>query len=425
MDFFSYRGGKLFAEDVDVAEIAESAGTPLYIYSRQTIELHLRRLAEAFSALSPLVCYSVKANSNLAVLKTCVEAGAGFDIVSGGELYRALKAGGDASKIVYSGVGKTAQEITQALDAGILFFNVESPAELEQIDRIAGERGERARVSLRVNPDVDAHTHEYTTTAKKQNKFGIMLDVAETLARDWSAYPNLDLVGIDMHIGSQITEVEPYADSLDRLLGLLDRMREMGHDVRYFDCGGGFGIFYRGGEARSAEEFAAVIVPRLEGRHLTVILEPGRFVVGNAGILVTRVVYVKKQGGKRFIIVDAGMNDLIRPSFYGSYHKMWPTQSHLPFTVDESDSVLPADVVGPICESGDFLAKDRPLPHMEQGELLAVFGAGAYAMTMASNYNARRRAAEVMVNGGEWRIARRRETYEDLVALETEGIEEA
>jgi diaminopimelate decarboxylase len=423
MDFFNYRGGRLFAEDANVADIAREVGTPLYIYSRQTVELHLRRLAEAFKSLSPLICYSVKANGNLALLKVCVEAGAGFDIVSGGELYRALAAGADASKIVYAGVGKTDAEISQALDARILLFNVESPSELAAINRIAAAGDVRARVALRVNPDVDAHTHEYTTTGRKQNKFGITMDVAEGLAKSWADYPRLDLVGIDMHIGSQITEVEPYAAAIDRLFEFLERLRGLGHRIAYFDCGGGFGIFYRGGEARTADEFASVITPRLTGKGLKVILEPGRFVVGNAGILVSRVVYVKKQGGKRFIIVDAGMNDLVRPSFYGSYHKKWPTQSHLPFTVDESEAVLPADVVGPICESGDFLAKDRPLPHMDEGELLAVFGAGAYGMSMASNYNARPRAAEVMVNGDQWRIVRRRETYEDLVRPEVEGIE--
>jgi len=422
MDFFSYRGGRLYAEDVSVEDTASSAGTPLFVYSRQTIRLHISRLQEAFAAAKPIICYSVKANGNLAVLKTCVEAGLGFDIVSGGELYKALAAGGDPKKICYAGVGKTDAEIKQALDAGILMFNVESEAELAAINRIAGEARRRAHVAMRVNPDVDAHTHEYITTAKKQNKFGITLDVAEKIAQRWKEFSNCDLVGVDMHLGSQITETEPYATAIDRLLDFTDKLRKTGHEIEYFDAGGGFGIFYHGGEARTASEFADAIMPKLRGKGLRIILEPGRFIIGNAGILVTRITYVKNQSGKRFIICDAGMNDLVRPSFYGSYHKMWPVKSHVPFTADESESIPPADVVGPICESADFFAKDRPLPVLEQGEYLSIFGAGAYCMSMASNYNARPRAAEVMVEGDHWRIVRRRETYEDLVRGETEAL---
>lgn len=418
MDLFSYKGGRLYAEDVDVAEIAASAGTPLYIYSRQTILLHLDRLRKAFASAAPLFCYSVKANSNLSVLSTCVQAGTGFDIVSGGELYRALAAGARGSEIVYSGVGKTDAEINQALDADILFFNVESPDELEAIERIASARSVEARVSLRMNPDVDAHAHEYTTTGRKQDKFGIAIEVAEELARNWDAYPNCRLVGVDIHLGSQITSGEPYVQAIEKLLPVVETLREAGHDIEYFDIGGGFGIFYEGSEAKSADEMAAMILPVFEGTGLKLVIEPGRFVVGNAGILVTRVTYVKKQYGKRFVICDAGMNDLIRPAFYGSYHKMWPVESHVPFTVDEGDNVFPADVVGPICESGDFFAKERPLPHMAAGDCLSVFGAGAYGMVMASNYNARPRVAEVMVDGGSWKIVRRRETYDDLLAHE-------
>jgi diaminopimelate decarboxylase len=421
MDFFSYKSGKLYAEDVSVADVAASVGTPLFVYSRETIRLHISRIQEAFAAVNPLICYSVKANGNLGLLRTCVESGTGFDIVSGGELYRAMKAGGDPKKIVYAGVGKTDAEITQALDAGILLFNVESEPELAAINRIAAASGRRARVALRVNPDVDAHTHAYVTTGRKEDKFGIAIDAAEALAARWKEFPSTDLVGVDMHIGSQVTEVEPYGLAIDRLLDFVARLRKEGHKIEYFDMGGGFGIFYYGGEARTAQEFASVIIPRLEGKGLKVIVEPGRFIVGNAGILVTRVTYVKKQGGKRFLICDAAMNDLVRPSFYGSYHKMWPVKSHVPFTADESATIPPADVVGPICESGDFLAKDRPLPQMEQGELLAIFGAGAYGMSMSSNYNARPRAAEVMVEDGKWKIVRRRETYEDLVRPEIEN----
>lgn len=422
MDFFHYRHGRLFAEDCDVAEIASSAGTPLYIYSRKTVVLHINRLKEAFAPIDPLLCYSVKANANLSLLRTCAENGTGFDIVSGGELYKALATGGEPGRIVYSGVGKTDAEINQSLDAGILFFNVESDAELAAIDRVARARKARARVALRVNPDVDAHTHEYVTTARKQNKFGITLDAAAALAARWQDFRNLDLVGIDMHLGSQITEPEPYGLAIDRLLEFRDRLEKLGHRLQYFDVGGGFAIFYRGDEARAASDFGEVINAKLGGTGLKVVIEPGRFIVGNAGILVARVVYLKWQAGKRFIITDTGMNDLIRPSLYGSYHRIWPVETHLPFTADEGEDTPPADIVGPICESGDFLAKDRPLPAVEEGKLLAVFGAGAYGMTMSSNYNARPRAAEIMVDGAKWTVARRRETYEDLVAPERDAL---
>jgi len=421
MDFFHYKNGKLYTEETDVAEIAASAGTPLYVYSKRTIELHISRLKEAFAALEPLICYSIKANANLAVLRTCAENGTGFDIVSGGELYKALAAGGDPKKIVYSGVGKTDAEINQALDAGILFFNVESESELAAIDRIARSRKTRARVSLRINPDVDAHTHAYVTTGRKQNKFGIMIDAAEAIVARWREFGNLDLVGVDMHIGGQITEPEVYGIAIDRLLELCDRVAGLGRRLEYFDVGGGFGIFYRGDEARAAADFAEVITARLGGSGLRVVLEPGRFIIGNAGILVARVIHVKRQAGKRFLICDAGMNDLIRPSLYGAYHRIWPVESHMAFASDDSEDTPPADIVGPICEPGDFLAKDRPMPHVEEGNLLAIFSAGAYGMSMASNYNARPRAAEVMVDGSAWKIVRRRETYEDLVAPERDA----
>ncbi len=418
MDYFHYRSGRLYAEDVDVAEIAAAVGTPVYIYSRRTIEFHIERFREAFSALSPLVCYSVKANSNLEVLRICAAAGTGFDVVSGGELFRALRAGADASKIVYSGVGKTAAEIEQALEAGILLFNVESQAELEAISAIAATRGTTVDVSLRVNPDVDAHTHEFITTGRARDKFGIAMEDAEELARRWGGFPNCCLVGLDIHIGSQITEPGPYASAIERLLVLRDAVSMLGHEIRYFDIGGGFGIFYRGGEAIPAADFAAAIVPLVEGEGLDVILEPGRFIVGNAGILLTSVTYVKKQSGKRFVICDAAMNDLVRPSMYGAYHRIWPAETHMPFTSDESFDAPLADVVGPVCETGDFMAKDRPLPAVDQGQLLAIFAAGAYAMTMASNYNARPRAPEIMVDGASWRVVRRRETFEDLIRPE-------
>jgi len=421
MDFFNYRNGKLFVEEVDAARIAASAGTPVYVYSRRTIELHTNRLKEAFAPLSPLICYSIKANGNLAILKICVENGLGFDIVSRGELYRALAAGADASKIVYAGVGKTAAEIDQALDAGILLFNVESEAELAAINEIAGGRRRKAKVALRINPGVDPHTHRHLTTGVLDSKFGIAADAAVEIARRWRDFPNLDLVGVDMHLGSQITETEPYETAVDRLVAVMNKLAALGHRIEYFDIGGGFGIFYEGGEAKTAADFAATILPRLEGKGAKLILEPGRFIVGSAGVLLTRVVYVKWQAGKRFVICDAGMNDLMRPVLYDSYHRIWPVETHVPFTSDESDDAPLGDIVGPICESGDFFAKERPLPVVKHGQLLAIFSAGAYGMTMASNYNARPRAMEVLVDGSTWRSVRKRETYEDLIRGELDG----
>jgi diaminopimelate decarboxylase len=420
MDFFNYRDGRLFVEEAGAADIAASAGTPLYVYSKRTIELHIARLKDAFAPIDPLICYSVKANGNLAVLRVCAENGTGFDIVSGGELYRALAAGADAKKIVYAGVGKTDAEINEAIDAGILLFNVESEAELAAIERIAAGRRAKVRVALRANPDVDAHTHEYITTGRTNNKFGVTIEAATALGAKWSQFPHLVLAGVDMHIGSQITETDPYALATDRLLKLRDAFARQGHKIEYFVMGGGFGVFYKGKEAPSAADYAAVMIPRISGTGLKLVIEPGRFIVGNAGILLTRVTYVKHHGGKRFIICDAGMNDLVRPAFYGAYHRIWPIESHLAFSADESDETPPADVVGPICESSDFFAKDRPLPAVAEGQILSIFGAGAYGMSMASNYNARCRAAEVMVDGAGWKIVRRRETYDDLVALEGE-----
>ncbi|MHC4713862.1 MAG: diaminopimelate decarboxylase [Planctomycetota bacterium] len=420
MDYFHYVDGRLHAEDVDVSEIAEAVGTPAYVYSKATINLHIDRLREAFAEVDPLVLFSVKANGNLEVLRTCAEAGTGFDIVSGGELYRALKAGGDPSRIAYAGVGKTAAEIEYALEKGVLLFNVESEGELEAISEIAGQTGKTAPVALRINPAVDSHAHDYTTTARRKDKFGIALEEAERIVRNWVDYPNCSLVGVDMHIGSQITETTPYGAAIDRLLVFCKVAEAAGHKLEYFDLGGGFGIFYRGGEARDAAEFAGEIVPRLKGKGLSVILEPGRFVVGNAGVLLTNVTYVKRQSGKRFVICDVAMNDLLRPSIYGAYHRIWPACTHLPFSPDETADTPLADIVGPVCESGDFMAKERPLPHVARGDLLVIFGAGAYGMTMASNYNARPRAPEVMVDGSQWRVVRRRETFEDLVRPEVE-----
>jgi len=420
MDYFHYHDGALFAEGVEVARIARETGTPVYIYSKATVLLHIERLRNAFAELDPLICYSVKANGNLEVLRTCAGAGTGFDIVSGGELYRALKAGADAGRIAYSGVGKTREEIEYALDEGILLFNVESEAELALLDRVAGEKGVKAPAALRLNPDVDAGTHAHITTGRRENKFGIPAEDAERIAASWRNYPNCRLIGVDMHLGSQITEPGPSAAAMDRLLDLVERLRSVGHTVEYFDIGGGFGINYYGDEAKSADEMAAAIIPKLRGTGLKLIIEPGRFIVGNAGILVTRTTYVKRQSGKRFIICDAAMTDLVRPALYGAYHRIWPAATHMPFTPDESVDTPIADIVGPVCESTDFMAKERPLPEVAQGDLLVIFGAGAYGMSMASNYNARVRAPEVMVDGDEWKVVRRRETFEDLVRPEVE-----
>ncbi len=420
MDYFNYRHGRLLAEEVDLVSVAREVSTPVYVYSKGTILLHLERLREAFTELDCLICYSVKANANLHVLRTCAEAGMGFDIVSGGELYRALKGGADPARIVYSGVGKSRDEISAALESGILMFNVESESELAAINDIAARLGCTAPVAFRLNPDTDAHTHEYITTATRQNKFGIAIEEAERMLARWDEFAACRLVGVDMHLGSQITETEPYALAIDRLLLFVEKVRRAGHNVRYFDIGGGFGIFYRGSEARDASEFAGVIVPRLKDKGLTLIIEPGRFIIGNAGVLLTSVIYIKRQSGKRFVICDAAMNDLLRPSMYGGYHRIWPAATHLPFTQDETDETPLADIVGPVCESGDFMAKDRALPNVAEGDVLAIYGAGAYGMSMASNYNARRRAPEVMVAGDSWRIVRRRETYEDLIRPEVE-----
>jgi len=427
MDLFAYRDGRLFSEDVPAADLAERFGTPLYVYSAGTLRLHYEKLARAFAALDPLICYSVKVCSNIHILRLLAEQGSGFDIVSGGELHRVLAAGGDPAKCCYAGVAKTEAEIRFALSAGVRMINVESEQELAVLARLAREAAAPATAALRVNPDVDPRTHRFITTGKKETKFGVDLERAERVWRDFAGSDDAEwvrLTGVQAHIGSQITTVEPYVEALEKILALVDRLAAAGIAIRTVDFGGGFGAEYEGGEALSATAFARAIVPLLQGRGLEVLMEPGRFIAGNAGILLTRVQYVKPGGTRTFLLCDSGMNHLIRPALYGSYHHIWPVEPGEDFAPKQRtcDEAFPGtevvDVVGPICESGDFFGKDRHLPPVARGDYLAVFSAGAYGMSMASEYNAFPRPAEVLVDGGPARLIRRRGTYDDLVAPE-------
>jgi diaminopimelate decarboxylase len=406
---FQYRGDDLYCEEVPVSRIASEVGTPAYIYSHATLTRHFRVFDQAFAAVPHLVCFALKTNANLAVLKLFSNLGGGLDVVSGGELFRGLKAGVPPERIVYAGVGKTRNEIAYALKSDILMFNVESGQELRLIHEVASGMGAKARVALRVNPDVDPKTHPYIATGLKKSKFGIDIEQALEEYEAARALPSLDVTGVHQHIGSQITEVGPFVDSLEKTVALLRTLRERGMGIRYLDIGGGLGITYKDEEPPLPGEFARALMGVIRGLDVTVLLEPGRVLVGNAGILVTRVLYTKETPAKNFFVVDAGMNDLIRPSLYGSYHAIQPVrQSH-------GRPEVVVDVVGPICESGDFLARDRSLPRYEPGELLAVMSAGAYSHTMSSNYNARPRAPEVMVRGDRFYVVRERETFDDLV----------
>jgi len=408
MNHFKYRENALYCEDVPVKEIAARIGTPFYLYSHATLKRHFEVFSEAFNGVDNLICYSAKANTNLAVLKLYADLGCGLDIVSGGELYRGLNAGFAPERIVYSGVGKTVEEIDYALDSGILMFNVESLAELEQIDRRAGKLKKRAPVSIRVNPDVDPKTHPYTATGLKKNKFGIGHDVALDSYRAADKLENLDIVGVDCHIGSQITEAEPFQAALQNLKGLIDELKSCGMNICYLDMGGGLGITYADETPPSLQEYAGAIISQLKDTGLQLILEPGRVLVGNAGILVTEVLYRKSGEVKNFVIVDAGMNDLLRPTLYQAFHAIEPV-------VNSRKEMIVADVVGPICESGDFLAVDRSIANVQSGELMAVMSAGAYGFVMSSNYCSRPRVAEVMVKGDRFNVVKARERYEDLV----------
>lgn len=424
MDHFHYVGDRLYCEGVPAAELAERYGTPLYVYSEAALVGTLKALQTEFAEVDPLVCYSVKANSNLGLLEVMARHGSGFDVVSGGELFRVKVAGCDTGKAVFAGVGKTDDEIRAGLEAGVLMFNVESEAELEAIARVATETGKVAPVALRVNPDVDPKTHRYISTGKKESKFGMNIERSLRLAEQARGMSSVSMIGMHMHIGSQITTVEPYAGAVAKGVDLIAKLRAMGHPVAWYNMGGGFGIDYRGGEAKSIAEFARVIVPAVKSTGCRLAMEPGRVIAGNAGVLLSRVIYTKQSGDKRFLIQDAAMNDLIRPALYESFHRIWPASVPAGFPAPPADfeaaipGTEPWDVVGPVCESGDFLAKDRALPPMARGDLLAVFSAGAYGMVMASNYNTRPRAAEVLVQGKTARLVRRRETYEDLVAAE-------
>ncbi|MFM1801938.1 MAG: Diaminopimelate decarboxylase [Planctomycetota bacterium] len=429
MDHFSYRNHELYCEDVRVSELAKEFGTPLYIYSQATILHHLETLQKAFAQLNPLVCYSVKANSNLGILKLVGEHGSGFDVVSGGELARVLTAGGSADKTVFAGVGKTDSEIAAAIEAGVLMFNVESEAELEAINRVAMTLNKQAPVALRVNPDVDPKTHRYISTGKKESKFGMDIDRSLRLAQEAINFQGIRMIGMHMHIGSQITSVEPYGHAAEKGVEIIGQMRAMGHPIEWYNMGGGFGIAYRGTEAKAIEAFAEVIVPRIATTGCRLAMEPGRVVVGNAGVLISQVIYNKKSGDKRFLIQDAAMNDLLRPSLYEAFHRIWPVQvpENLPCPPENYESEISGtqtwDVVGPVCESGDFLAKDRHLPEMNTGDYLATFSSGAYGMVMASNYNTRPRAAEILVSQDKAKLIRRRETIEDLIGPERMALE--
>jgi diaminopimelate decarboxylase len=411
MHLFQYRSGELYAEEVPIRQLAGKYGTPLYIYSYNTLVRHFRAYSAAFDDYLHIICFAVKSNSNTAILRLFAKNSGGADIVSGGELYVALKAGIPAKKIVYAGVGKTEDEIRFALRSKILMFNVESEAELREIDRIAGEMRTKASVALRINPDIDPATHPYIATGLKKHKFGIPIEGALEYYKLASRLKNINIIGVHKHIGSQITKISPFVDALKRILLLIDELSMQGVELKYLDVGGGLGISYKDEEPPVPQDLAKNLIPLLKNRKLTLIIEPGRSIAGNAGILVTKVLYLKKGTEKEFIIVDAGMNDLIRPSYYGAYHNI------ISVVKKKREKVL-CDVVGPICESSDFLARDRELTRVKQGEYLAVMSAGAYGFSMSSNYNSRPRAAEVMVKGRAHFLIRERETYSDLIRNE-------
>lgn len=415
MDYFNYRDGVLYAEDVPLSRIADEHGTPCYVYSKATFERHFRAYTEALGSHPHVICYAVKANSNLAVLGLLAKLGAGFDIVSIGELERVLKAGGDPAKVVFSGVAKQAHEMTRALEVGIKCFNVESRPELERLNRVAGELGKIAPVSLRVNPDVDAGTHPYISTGLKDNKFGIPVDEALAVYELAASLPHLQVKGLDCHIGSQLTETAPFLDALDRLLMLMERLRERGIEIEHLDLGGGLGVPYRDEKPPQPFDYASQLLARLSrwegGEQLTLLFEPGRSIAANAGVMLTRVEFLKPGETKNFAIVDAAMNDLIRPALYQAWQAIVPVD-----TREGRESAL-YDVVGPVCETGDFLGKERELA-IAEGDLLAVRSAGAYGFVMASNYNSRPRAAELMVDGDSCHVVRERETVASLWAGE-------
>ncbi|MDA1262081.1 MAG: diaminopimelate decarboxylase [Planctomycetota bacterium] len=424
MDDFRYLNGSLSCEGVSMRDIAKSAGTPCYVYSSETFHQHFKRLRDAFAPINPLICFSVKCCSNIAILRLLIEMGAGMDVVSGGELFRAMKAGGDPKNFVYAGVGKSDTEIRYALNQQIGLFNIESEMEFENLARIAQETGIRTRAALRVNPDVDPKTHRYTSTGKRESKFGVDLERAVAFFRSYGRDPFVSLRGIHLHIGSPVYTTAPYLESVTKALALMDELSGQGFQIDTLDLGGGFGADYESDQSPLADEYANAIVPLLRQRvanGLQIILEPGRTIAANAGVLLTKVEYVKKSGDRNFAICDAGMHTLLRPSHYGAFHFVWPTDvtSDLVPPRRARELVLPGlertEVVGPLCETGDFLAEDRMLPPLHRGDLLAVYTAGAYGMTMASRYNSHPLPVEVLVNGKQFRVIRERETYDDLI----------
>jgi len=410
MHYFDYHGGELWCEEVPLERIAAEVGTPAYVYSERTLRRHVRVFDESFQPAAHLICYAVKANSNIHILRRLVEWGTGFDIVSGGELFRVQQAGGDTKKVIFSGVGKTPDEVRYALDSDILFFNVESTGEVDLIREIARSARKRARVSIRTNPGIDPRTHPYISTGLKKNKFGVAIEEAKELYSRVHQMPEIEIVGVACHIGSQITEIDPFKQALAAICEFIVSLRSDGVALSYLDFGGGLGITYETEDPPSPSLYASSIIEATRDLNLTLVLEPGRVIAGNAGILLTRVLLKKQQGEKRFVIVDAGMNDLIRPALYGSQHRIR--------SVRESKTHERVDVVGPVCESADFLAQDRDVPTVDRGDLLAVMTAGAYGFTLSSNYNSRPRAAEVLVSGDKFTIIRRRETYHDLITPE-------
>lgn len=413
MHDFEYRNGELYCEKLPVARIAREVGTPCYIYSHATLLRHFRAFDGAFADVPHIVAFAMKANSNLAILRLMAREGGGADIVSGGELFRALQAGVSPAKMVFAGVGKSREEIRYALETDILMFNVESSAELRTIDEVAGELGRRARVALRINPDIDPKTHPYISTGLKKSKFGIAAERALEEFKLASTLPHIEVVGVHKHIGSQLTEITPFVDALRKVLALVEAVKAEGIAIRYINIGGGLGITYEDEVPPHPRELAEAISPLVRDLKCVLIMEPGRVIVGNAGVLVTRVLYRKDGEAKRFVIVDAAMNDLLRPSLYGAFHAIKPVRQ----AQGKAQAIV--DIVGPICESGDFLAKDRPMPDVEPGDLLAVMSAGAYGFTMASNYNSRPRAAEVLVREDQLHVIRAREQYTDLIRGET------
>jgi diaminopimelate decarboxylase len=423
MQTITCKNRQLYCEEVNLSELADCYGTPLWVYSKAKLLHEFQVLQQAFSDVEPVICYSVKANGNLSLLQLLGSAGSSFDVVSGGELYRVQQAGCETSRVCFAGVGKTDEEIRFALEAGILMFTVESEAELSAIAKIAADRRQVAPVALRLNPDIDANTHAKTTTGKRGNKFGMDIERHNELARRVLDEPHLELRGIHMHLGSPINSTEPYGKAVEKACEVIDHLRREGHRPDWVDLGGGFGLDYRPGQAPTYEQFAAAIVPGIQRSGCRLALEPGRCLVGNAGVLVSQVIFIKQEGGKRFVIQDGAMNDLVRPAMYDAFHAIWPVRCDIPLPAEfESslDGCTPADIVGPICESSDYLAKDRPFPPVERGDLLCTFGAGAYGTVMSSNYNARGRGAEVLVDGSQHQLIRRRESWSDLIAHERE-----